>query len=163
MSRRELTPESLREYLHYDPDTGHFTWIKFLNPRAPVGRVANCKLPTGYIQVSIFGEQYLAHRLAWFYTYGVWPTHQVDHINGVRDDNRIVNLRDIPVQRNLENLRKPRGKNPYLGCSQRVDGKWKAEITANGKYYWLGSFGTPEEAHAAYVEAKRKLHAGCTI
>lgn len=163
MSKRDLTAENLREYLSYDPETGLFTWVKSLNPRAPVGRVANCKLPTGYIQVSIFGEQYLAHRLAWFYHYGFWPKYQVDHINGVRDDNRISNLRDVPLHTNRENMRSPIGKNPYLGASRRKDGKWIAQLRANKKTYWLGSYGTPEEAHAAYVEAKRKLHAGCTI
>lgn len=111
------------------------------------------------------GVPKLAHRLAWLYVYGEWPQHGLDHINGVRLDNRISNLRDVPQTINLENQRKAKGltKSGFLGVERTRGGKWAARIVANGKRYGLGVFATPEAAHSAYVTAKRKLHEGCTI
>ena len=158
----DIDSTTLREYLSYDPDTGLFTWIKQSSCRAKVGTIVGAGRRTGYIDVGLLGKVYKAHRLAWFYVYGVWPEFNIDHINGNRRDNRIANLRDVPQRTNIENEIHPRRGNPYLGVSKKRN-KWVAQIRAEGRSRNLGSFATPEEARDVYVAAKRKLHAGCTI
>lgn len=162
MSSRDLTAETLREYLNYDPETGVFTRIKSTTRPGRVGAVAGAEDSRGHIQVRVLGKLYLAHRLVWLYVHGVWPTYQIDHINGVRSDNRLSNLREVSASVNQQNQRRPRSVNPYLGVTKRHD-KWRARITVEGRLTQLGTFDTPEEARDAYLEAKRKLHAGCTI
>jgi hypothetical protein len=106
---------------------------------------------------------------AWLYVHGEWPKHTIDHINGIRSDNRIENLRDVPTRTNLENTRSQSRKNEtgFMGVSRnktsvRAD-SWVAAITVNRKTIHLGVYETPEQAHAAYIQAKRRLHEGCTI
>lgn len=160
----KLDHTTLRECLNYDPDTGGFTRRVSISSKAQAGTTPGALRPDGYIAIGINYRTYLAHRLAWLYYYGVWPEHHIDHINGVKTDNRIANLRDVPQQFNVQNLKRPHGKNPYLGtCFDKNRNKWMACIQANGKRVNLGRFATPEEARDAYLEAKRKLHAGCTI
>ena len=117
----------------------------------------------GYIRVGIAGKRYKAHRLAFLYMTGEWP-NVVDHINGDRTDNRWANLRDADHTVNAENkLLVPLGNNPFLGVSwSKRRSKWHAQIMVRGKQHNLGFFCTPEEASSAYIEAKRRMHAGCT-
>ena len=162
MSSRDLTAETLREYLSYDPETGVFTRIKSTTRPDRVGAVAGALDRQGHVQIRVLGTLHMAHRLAWLYTYGAWPTETIDHINGIKTDNRIANLRNVSQQLNNQNQIKSRGPSGYLGVSKYRD-KWRAQIRLSGVSIHIGYFYTPEEAHAAYVEAKRKLHAGCTI
>jgi hypothetical protein len=98
--------------------------------------------------------------------HGAWPSGDIDHINGQKTDNRIENLRDVTRTINSENRR---GSNTntatgYLGVSVHArSGKYRARIRAKGRLISLGLFLLPEEAHAAYISAKRDLHFGCTI
>jgi hypothetical protein len=161
-SMSELDLTTLREYLSYDPATGVFTWIEKSAPKVVVGARAGSVSPIGYIQIQVLKHRYFAHRLAWFFVHGVMPTHNIDHINGDRGDNRIVNLRDVTQQVNVQNERNPRRGNPYLGVSKKRN-KWVAAIRFDGRNKNLGHFDTPEEARDAYLAAKRKVHAGCTI
>jgi hypothetical protein len=95
----------------------------------------------------------------------VFPCGDVDHINGIRDDNAIANLRDVSKRVNQENLKHANSANKscgLLGVTKCRD-KWRAAITANGVARHIGVYPTPTEAHAAYLQAKRTLHAGCTI
>lgn len=109
---------------------------------------------------------YFAHRLAWFYVHGEWPKGHVDHINGNRDDNSAGNLRDVSPTVNAQNLRKARSDNKsgLLGVCwvERVK-RWKAQINVHGAHLTIGFYESKEEAHQAYVQAKRQHHAGCTI
>jgi hypothetical protein len=109
-------------------------------------------------------KRYAEHRLAWLYFYGSWPALFIDHINGNRSDNRISNLRDVPLVVNNQNQREPRGNNTngFLGVRVRNE-RIYAEIAVNGKSIKLGNFPSKEAAHEAYVQAKRKLHPGCTL
>ena len=153
-----LNSTRLREFVSYDPDTGVFTWAQSKG-RAKRGTSAGWRKSNGYVGIHIDGKNYLAHRLAWLYVHGVWPPDMLDHINGVRDDNRITNLRCVSAGDNLNNQRAPHAnsKSGYLGVSPWRN-KWRAVIQVNRKQVHLGVFDTPETAHHAYVEAKRAHH-----
>lgn len=158
-----LTHERLRELLNYDPETGIFTRsVGRANQvaGAPAGRLAH----HGYLFVTIDYKKYLAHRLAWYFIYGEWPTNNIDHINGVRGDNRISNLRDVSQAFNVQNRRQSSeaSDSGVLGVYQKRD-KWAAVIWHSGKSHYIGSYLTPESAHEAYLMAKRAHHPGCTI
>jgi hypothetical protein len=156
-----LTAARLRELLHYDPETGIFTHIA-RRQSVVVGTVAGNNAPNGYRKHKIEGRSYTGHRLAWLYLHGDWPVGDVDHINGIRHDNRIANLRDVSRKTNRENMRVAHGAVGLLGVSIKGK-KFRADIGVDNKNVMLGIFDTPEEAHAAYVHAKRQFHAGCTI
>lgn len=138
-----------------------------------MGNVVGHKHHTGYLSVRIYGRSYLSHRLAWLYVHGEWPADQVDHINGVRDDNRAVNLRIVSPQVNAQNQRKGKRRailtpsNPgLLGTTfNRRSRRFVAVINdpGIGKNKYLGSFATAEEAHEVYLKEKRKIHAGNTL
>src|SRR5690348_8622850 len=100
----ELTQERLRECLSYEPRMGDFTWHKS-RCRVKVGDMAGTPHPDGYVQINIGGRLYLAHRLVWLHVYGEWPIAYLDHINGVRDDNRLINLRPATHSQNKANSR----------------------------------------------------------
>ena len=157
-----ITQERLKELLSYDPLTGVFLWmVKRCNKRP--GDVAGCNKNRNYTVVYVEGRFYRAHRLAWFYMTGGWA-EEIDHKNGIKTDNSFSNLRDVTHSVNGQNQRKARSDNKlgFLGVSKRRGG-FRSVIKANGKYLHLGDFKTPELAYSAYLEAKRKLHPGCTI
>jgi hypothetical protein len=156
-----LTAALLRELLHYDPETGIFTRKVITTNRVKVGDVAGSPNQKGYINIMVCGRLHPAHRLAWFYVHGVWPKGQIDHINGIRDDNRIANLREATNSQNKQNMRTARADNEsgLLGVRwHKRDRRWHARIMVDGAPKHIGSFGTSEEAQAAYMAAKRRLH-----
>lgn len=162
MAKLDLTPERLHQVLHYEPTTGIFTWR--ISRPGPRRDKAGTKGSGNYIVISIDGIDYRAHHLVWLYIHGTWPANEIDHINGVRHDNRFENLRDVTRYVNTQNLHRARKDNKFniLGvCKYKK--KFRADIYVNGASLYLGLFSTPEEAHAAYLDAKRKLHTGCTI
>jgi len=154
-----LTQDMLWECLSYNSLTGIFKY-KLPSINYSIGDIATNIVDTsGYIQIAIYGRNYKAHRLAWFYVYGVWPNNLIDHIDGDRTNNAISNLRDVTAAENGQNLKTARvdNKSGYLGVSKHQN-KWKAQITVNGKRYRLGLFNTPKEASEAYLKAKEQLH-----
>lgn len=161
-----LTAERLREVLHYDPETGVFRWAKS-RPHCKIGNVAGCVCSDrGYVVVRIDGRLWLAHRLAFLYMTGEWPSHEVDHINGARFDNAWANLRDVVSRVNKENMRQAYSNNQVgmLGVSFFKPAQlWRACIQVDKKPHHLGYRKTAEEAAQLYLDAKRKLHEGCTI
>ena len=165
--RNMLTHEMLLEVLDYNQETGIFIWkigCRWCGNK--VGYVARYINANGYIVIQVGGKKYLAHRLAWLYMKGEWPSSQIDHINGVRDDNRLINLRDVTSAENGQNQRKAHSSNTtgFLGVRfHKATKKFRAQITLDGKTRHLGTFHTPEIAHAAYITAKRQLHPTCTI
>ena len=113
----------------------------------------------GYVDIIIGKAFYKAHRLAWLYVYGEDPKMDIDHVNGDRADNRIINLRQISRSENLQNQCKPRSKvSGYLGVTRHFDGRWRARVRVNGKYMHLGCFSTALEASIAYKTAKSLYH-----
>lgn len=161
-----LTADELRAAVSYDPETGVFTWRNPASRRVRSGSPAGSVTGYGYLSIRINKRAYLAHRLAWLYVHGNWPASEIDHVNGIRTDNRIVNLRDVPGNVNRQNVRRPKRtcKSGVLGVvwSERYQ-KWEAKLTVNHKNRYIGRFDDKQEAHAAYLQAKREFHEGCTL
>lgn len=155
--RVDLTHELLRRLVRYDESSGAFTRS---NGAPAEGAARN----HGYRVMSVNGRPYLLHRLAWFYVTGAWPVAHIDHINGDKLDNRFSNLRQVTIKLNNQNIRKARSnsKSGMLGAFP-AGGRWRAQIKSGGKSVPLGIFDTPREAHEAYLEAKRRVHEGCTL
>lgn len=159
-----LTAARVREVLHYDPITGVFVWRVTLSKRAVAGTAAGRPQKSGYGAISVDHHLMPAHRLAWLYVTGEIPSGQIDHIDGVRSNNRFANLRLASQAINSQNLHRAKASNRtgLLGVAPNRRG-FMAQITVNRKCRHLGTFKTPEEAHQAYLEAKRKLHPGNTL
>ncbi len=152
-----LTQARLKELLHYDPETGVFTWRARNNGKMKAGATAGT-LQRGYRWIKINYRDYAAHRLAWLYSTGAWPKHYIDHINRVRDDNRLANLREATKAQNGHNVSLSKNNRTGYTGVRFIDGKYRAGIKAYGISYYLGRHDTAEQAHHAYLEAKRRLH-----
>ena len=147
-----ITQEYLKKILHYDENTGIFTWLVSKAKRIKIGDIAGKLHHTGYINIKINKKEYLAHRLAWLYVKNKWPKNQIDHINGIKDDNKIENLRDVTNRKNISNTHKHRnGK--LVGCTlDKRYNKWRAQISINGKRKSLGYYNTELEAYEVYLK-----------
>lgn len=149
-----ITAQILRDLLHYDPDTGVFTWrVQVSNVTA--GTVAGKSLPTGYRVIRIRNRVYYAHRLAWLYMTGDWPAHQIDHVNNSTGDNRWANLRAATQAQNNANCR-VRSSTGFKGV-YRYGKRFASFARYNGKSIYLGTFSTAAEASNAYVSKAREL------
>ena len=162
-NRKPLTADRLKELLTYEPVTGIFTRRKRTCSRVWVGMVAGNITNKGYVKICVDSFPYLAHRLAWLYITGAWPL-TIDHINGVRTDNRFINLRSVSNAINAQNVfsARPHNKVGVLGVT-RAGKRFSAALNLNRRRIYLGVFDTAEEAHTAYLSAKRVMHPGCTI
>ena len=169
MTTEIVSAQRLRELLDYDPDTGLFARRVATGKggRFKSGLEPGCVSPQGYRVIAIDRVLYKAHRLAWLHVHGVWPTNHIDHINGIKTDNRLVNLRDVSRSVNSQNRRDAMANNKTSGLlgayPARTPSRWYAVISAHRHRTYLGMFDTPEEAHAAYLNAKRRLHPGCML
>lgn len=153
-----ITQDLLKE--HFEYRDGHLWWIKPLAYQVKVGSQAGCVKSDGYIRITILGIKYYEHRLVWLYHYGEWPKDQLDHINGIRDDNRIENLREATRQQNSFNKKSfTNSTSKYKGVHWSTRDKvWRAQRTLNKKTIYLGSFQTEEDAAEAYRRATVKIH-----
>lgn len=161
-----LDQQRLKELLRYEPDTGRFFWLRGPGFRRDLdGAEAGCS-SGDRIQIMIDGKNYRPHRLAWLYMTGALPEGdlEIDHRDGDQHNNRWTNLRKVTRQVNQQNLRKAHRDSAtgLLGVTKR-DGRFMAVIYADRKRHFLGTFASPEAAHAAYVQAKRQLHEGNTL
>ncbi len=145
--------QELIETFDYDPLTGLLTWKRD-------GLIAGFIDKEGYWEVRCGGKRWFVHRIAWLITYGKWPDHSIDHINQVKTDNRLINLRDVTQAENNKNMQRwaegrwiPRhNTSGHVGVYFRKDrNRWRARIKRNSVYQCLGCFATYEEA----VEARR--------
>lgn len=159
-----LSHQTLCSVLGYDPATGVFTWLVKPNGRAVKGARAGSAHNKGYRHVRICGRLYLEHVLAVFYVNGDFHVGEIDHINGDRGDNRLCNLRCVDKSINMQNQKRAHSNSlsGLLGAHKHGNG-WRATIKSRGERVNLGTFRTAEEAHAAYIKAKREVHEGCTI
>jgi hypothetical protein len=160
----KISPEHIRDVLDYDPNTGKFYWRKKVAQRVKIGDQTGSRHHSGYLSIFMLGRSHRAHRLAWLHYYGEQPPKFIDHINGVRDDNRIDNLRAATAEMNAHNRRRAqKGSESGLLGVARNGNNWQAYIRVQKKPVYLGTFKTPEEAHQVYIAAKRKFHAACTL
>ena len=147
--------EDLNRQLRYDPDAGHLYWIE---PRK--GRQRECPAGTvtssGYIGVMIGEKRHYAHRICWAIVHGAWPKDQIDHINGNKTDNRLVNLREASNAQNGKNLKlssaNTSGVTGVVFCKET--GKWRSVIKVDGKTIHLGRWPTIETAAKVRREAE---------
>lgn len=157
------SPEKLQGMVDYNPETGLATWRwrsdlrQSCNTRM-VGKPAfNSKDSRGYYRGQVCGKQLLLHRVAWAIYYGEWPTGQIDHINGDRQDNRIANLRDVSRVENMRN--KGRSRKNTSGTTGVYwhfgKQKWTAEIRIGGDNKHLGYFAKIKDAIAARKAGSR--------
>jgi hypothetical protein len=148
MTREERCQEAVKKGYTYDSESG---LVKNRH-----GKVLNQKCTSGYKRfwIIIDGKGYVIkqHQFAWYFIYNFFP-EEIDHINCVRDDNRICNLRAVTTQQNQWNRNTAKG---YYFNKQIK--KYKAQIVLNRKHIYLGSYNTPEQARAAYLQAKEKYH-----
>lgn len=168
-------PSYLREILSYDPVTGHLTYRErsadhmlthaedrrhaaaaafntmFAGKRAALGYDRH-----GYHKCKILGTHYAAHRVCWAIHYGEWPDGQIDHVNGVRTDNSISNLRAVTSRDNSRNRARSSRNTSGITGVVRSGEKWIAQIGVEGKTIHLGSFLTKQEAAVARKAAERK-------
>ena len=169
-----LTQEYLKECLNYNPETGVFTWKERPEKHFKRNRdfkmwntmykftVAGSPSAKGYIRIRLLGRDFFAHRLAWLYVYGTFPNNQIDHKDQNKKNNRIDNLRDATNQINSHNITNAMigNRSSLRGVKTYSYGKYQARICVDGVIINLGMFDTPQQAHAKYLEAKRKLHKG---
>ena len=146
------TKEVFLSRLSYNSQTGDFHWVSS-------GKIAGTVDRLGYRRICFEGNFYYAHRLAWFLVHGVWPIDQIDHVNGNPKDNRLDNLREASHSNNKKNC-KTRKDNVLniKGVDHRGNGKYRARIFHGNRHINLGTYKTPEEAHAAYVAKAKELH-----
>jgi hypothetical protein len=153
-----MTVDDLRSLLEYDPCTGLFSWKLKKRGHVNPGDKAGYSCGRGYVYIKIGQKRYSAHRLAWFYVHGVWPSDEIDHINGNRSDNRIKNLREANHAQNTQNSKTRAHNTSGMKGVGLHKGKWRALIRVEGKSKHLGYFATPGDAHAAYCSAATELH-----
>jgi hypothetical protein len=154
----------LRKLLRYESDTGKLFWLprnglQSFNARRAETEAFTCVSATGYKTGRILGKSRLAHRIAWKLHYGEEPPENIDHINGVTDDNRIVNLRQAGHDQNTWNQKKRNTNSSGVKGVRwhKASKSWIAVITKNRKDYWLGCFKTKKEAIAARLNAEQEL------
>ena len=153
-NRPRLTRARLRELLHYDKDTGEFRWLERVGNEIRPGNLA------GSVHIRVDRSTYLAHQLAYFYMTGRWGRPMIDHRDGNSTNNRWSNLRRAtPAQNSANRRRSRRNRSGYKGVSLCHGSKrrWRAVIYKKRQIH-LGTFATPEAAHAAYVVAAPKVH-----
>lgn len=145
------------EYFSYDYKSGKFIWLKNSCVVDRVGTEAGSLDKYGYRILRLKMKRYKAHRVAWYLYYGVWPIKFIDHINGDVSDNRIGNLREVSNRENQQNQVKHRaGKLPGVSFHKKQQ-KWVAQISANNKHFWLGTFNSKLEALNAYSKANELI------
>lgn len=165
-----ISHAELLSLIHYNPATGVFRRYGVPNgngrgKRPTARRADRLKDNSGYRRVFVDGQDYSASRLAFFYMTGRWPAFEIDHIDGRKGNNAWANLREVTRQQNQQNQRRAQRSNKASGLlGVRRNGRgWAARIGVDGKRISLGTFQTPEMAHAVYIDAKRSLHEGNTL
>jgi HNH endonuclease/AP2 domain len=158
VDKPKLTQARLRELLHYDPGTGEFHWRVCKRQGHQAGDIAGCRMRSEYWAIHIDGRNYRAHQLAWLYMKGEWGRPVIDHRDGNPFNNRWRNLRLASHANNAANRPRLRSNSSgFTGVSFDRRGNWMAQITKQGRRYFIGRYGSAQEAHEAYVTAARLL------
>lgn len=151
--RKGFSLDELKNLICYDPSFGKFTWLINRRGYAKIGDIAGSYNFGGYIVIKIYGCQYQASQLAWFYMTGEWPEDEIDHEDGITDNNKWNNLRKAAHIQNAKN-RKLNINNTtgFKGVHKRGN-KYRSKINFNGIQISLGTFDTMEDAKSAYDKA----------
>ena len=149
--------EMARDFFRYDPETGDIFRIKVNKYRPKLLNKKSGYLCNGYLFSWFNKKQVRNHRLAWLLYYGTWPKNEVDHINGIRSDNRIVNLRDVTPRENQSNKDVHRNGKLVGANYHKRHKKYRAQIEIKGKNIYLGFFETELDAHKRYLQALEEL------
>lgn len=146
----------LDNYIKFNPNDGTFTYL-YKSSNQNIGHTTKgIDHGNGYLIVSVKGKKYKAHRLAFYLSYRYWP-EQVDHSNGIKNDNRLVNLREVDNQKNQWNAEGRDSKSGYKNVYWREQRKkWQVKIPTLSGIKYIGSFDTVEEANAAAIAARKK-------
>ena len=144
-----ITQEKLKQFLHYDHETGVFKWIKSPSKNIKINSIAG-SVDDGYILIGFQSIKYRAHRLAWLYMKGEFPKNDIDHIDGNRANNKFINLRLCKNSENQQNrISNKNTSSKFVGVSwYKPLKKWVAQIRINGKLFHKGYFNTEEDACA---------------
>lgn len=154
-----ITVGRLREMLNYDSETGVLTWRESPRNRTLPGDVAGRVNDSGYVLLTLDKKTIRAHRAAWAIYYGELPCRELDHINGKRSDNRIVNLREVTRSQNCQNSFTRKNNSGVKGVHLRKDtGRYSAQIQVDGEVTYLGCFDNIEAAKNARVSAEKSKH-----
>lgn len=141
----------IRSRLTYSPTEGEFYWVSD-------GSKLNTSLTgRGYVKTSVLGKIHYIHRLAWLWVHGRWPDYEIDHINRVKTDNRLDNLREVNSSENCQN-RLVDGPSGLPGVRMGKSGSWETSIAFRGRQVRVTGFATPEEASEMHIELKKRLH-----
>lgn len=146
------------ETISYDEKRGRLKWKKNISPKIKKGKIAGNISSDLYVVVGFNGTTYKAHRIAWFLYYGEWPKGMIDHINGIKYDNRIKNLRESDKYHNQHNQIKHRKGLPIGVSFRKKFNNWQATAPANflkrksNKQKYIGVFKTEKEAELAVIE-----------
>jgi hypothetical protein len=154
-----ITQARLQALFDYDLETGWFTNRFWRSYRSPPGERAGSPTGHGYRKISIDGQRYYEHHLAWLYVHGEW-VDEIDHWDGDGERNAIQNLRPCNRTQNNFNAERSTGQSGLRGAyfDRRVQ-RWYSKIQVGGLVKWLGAFNTAEEAHIAFMSAV-ELHHG---
>lgn len=153
----------LLAHFYFDADLGRLRWKKSTSIRMRVGDIAGHRRTNGYRAICILGRLYTEHRVVWLINYGDWPSLELDHINGIRDDNRLSNLRLATRFQNMQNQPAHRGGRALHVGVKHNRGRYIVTIQKDNKRHYLGCYATPDEAAQAYIAAKLKFHEFCPV
>jgi len=153
----KMTQKLLKSKLHYNKHSGLFIWVKTYSPHARKNKIAGTLTSLGYVIIRIDKKDYQAHRLAWLYEHGEYPTKQIDHINHIKDDNTICNLRVVSISDNQKNVkRRVDNTSDVTGVYfNKLESKWVASISSRGKRIHLGYFIEKKDAIKARKHAEK--------
>lgn len=150
-----ISQEEFKALISYDPCTGVFTNIVPRGRNRGGSRAGTAHTTAGYRYITVAGEKHAEHQWAFLYMLGRLPAVEIDHANGVVDDNRWENLREADRFKNLANMRcRRRGLKGVIKTSKN---RWGARVRYNGTRISLGCFATEAEAHAAYAKKAVEL------
>ena len=154
-----ITYNEVINLLRYEPDTGNLYWLKRTNPKQRADLLAGCtRERDGYTQIGINGRVYPAHRLAMLISFGFYgESYEVDHINHIRHDNRLCNLRFVSVVDNRRNQSiSSKSTTGVTGVyyNKRMK-RYAAQIKVDKQVHYLGLFDTLEQAAEARKEADK--------